>query len=359
MIPNTNNGKAMEMLDAITNDGARESALVASNGNDIPLFGYIVAYTLGEARIPHDEARRIWDARGIVIKPASHIDALKRAITRYSQVEHNYADAEGNELSCVFRVRFKGLDETDAKAKVDNYIWEVSIHETKNARETQHHESLYQIIGTKRGKTIAMHDITTKDVENGASEHIRTRAMQIYNTIISEYESLTTNISNDQIRDTLISELKMKDGVPFVVGRGGAWFVPLKSRDFVLNVKAAIKDTRAYARNKLDVRIIPVMRDEDLKASIAEDVATHVKTEYETLLRETLRKLERTNDEDARVSVLQDAISEKATMMGLKDRYETLLSTTIELTLDDTPDTSTSSMSERVSSLIAELKGVD
>lgn len=354
------NKDVMKLLDDISEDTDGEhqgEQFVAMGGDGFPLFGHIVAYTLGEARIPHDKARGIWDARGIPIKPASHIDALKKAIARYGNVEHSRALADGTTLTGVFRIRDKGMNK-NKETKTDEYIWELSYHETKTAREAQNHESLLQIVVYKKGKDITTSDISVNYLDHSASEQIEEKADQIIQLIKHEFESLINNISNDQIRDTLIKAIKDKDGVPFVVGRGGAWFIPLSSRDFTMKAKLAIKDTRAYATGKLDVRIIPVVKDDDLKASIAEDVASHVKQEFETLLRDTLRKLEKTTNDDNAQAILQDAISEKATLMGLKDRYEALLATTIELKLDEQPQMQ-SQPSERVQALLNELRGAD
>jgi hypothetical protein len=351
------NQQAMTLLNRITGDEATtDKSIVASSNEQYPLYGYIVAYTLGEARIPHNKAKLVWDARGIPVSPATHIDALKRAITRYAQTEHSYRDEDGSVRTGVFRIRDKGV-ESHKDDKVDIYIWELSYHETTSARQVQHHESLLQMEVYKKGKGIDPTDIAVHFLDNSASDGIKVRAEQVTQVIIKEYESLITHISNDQIRDTVMRAIKQHDGVPFVVGRGGAWFVPLKSREFVISVKNAIKDTRAYARNSVDVRIIPVMKDDDIKASIAEDVAEHVKTDYEALLRTVLRRVQSATSDESREAVLQDAISKKATLMGLRDRYEELLSTTIELKLE--PEQPRTALSGRVAALMDELREVD
>lgn len=344
--------KSVELLDQMASDEVITDTLaVTTEAGDYPIYGYLIAYTFGEMWIPHNDAQTIWDARGIRVRPSTHIDALRKAISKFREV------TVGN---TIYRIRFRGYTKNE-RALI--YRWEVSKHTADDPECTQDHQSIAVIEARKVGKEILMEDITLRYLQE-TSDADTTHAIQndIYQPVTSLYGRLITHINNDMIRDTVISHIKSHYGIRFVVGRGGAWFVPASEREFIQALKQCIKDSKAYARNNVDIRIVPVVRDKDLRDAVAEDVARHVKQEYHRLLKQTLRRLENVEDEDIAEDILGDAIEEKEKITSLMGKYESLLKTTIEVTLDEDDETETTNpmlMSGRLGALLSNLRKVD
>jgi len=358
--------KSIEQLDKIISDEVTkgEKFIVSSSG-DLPLYGYLIAYSLGKCYIPHSDAEIIFTSRGLNIPHTISSDALKRAIATHDEKETTETTQNGELIKTIRRI-------TPSGRVGDKYYYDISLHMIQTSKQIKH-INLAQVVFTLSRTAITEYVIDIDgEIVKGIPEtdipilrglhlsEIHQEIEQLVNSIMETYLLQMTHINNDAIRDSITKYIKSHDGIPFVIGRGGAWFVPIMHKNFVKTVRDALKDAQKYATGNFDVRIIPVLKDDDLKMAIKLDIEDYAKSQFQSLLKSVYQKISQAEDESEIEKIINDASEDKLNIIGLAERYKTLLEMEITINTDEiqleTPNNPL--LTERFQAMLQSLRSV-
>lgn len=342
--------------------------IVISSGEKVSIYGYLIAYTLGKAYIPIQESYKIWTLRGFDIPILNSSDAIKKAISTYQ-----YSEITIDNLKYILLITAKGK-------KKNVFLWELSLH-SYDINEPQKLIS-HCTIGHIKCEKINNEYIITEAVLNSEKTDIPSNQNIIDNlgkmttnnnlsklsrflidtitNIVLLSNTLKTHINNDSIRDYITKRIKENGGIPFSAGRGGTWFIPYKKKEFVMNLRDAIKESRPYAHNKFDIRIIPVVKEEDLRKAIIEDAEEYAKQSLKNILIDTYNRIKKAKDENEAEAIISDATERKIELLGILDEYNQILSAKIQTMSDTVIPTDLEThpvISDRIRALLHSLAG--
>jgi len=289
---------------------------VANEDPNRDYYGRLITYTFSDILIPADSLRELYSEIGIPLdyfpKEINDRGAWKRAC-REIEKKRTYQEKQDTDNPEELTIIHEAI-------KIKPSVRQIEKTVINSENEEVNHEKIVKF-RYEEPKNIQMKTLEGKEEE----------ALKWYNEMMTKYEKLRSNYTQNHIRNTFREKVIHGNKINSVAIRrtGSVYFIPEKHAELIEKFSKLAKTLDKMSNDILEIVAIPVVKQPEQKDMIKR----HIKKETVDRTSKVMEKAKEIIEEDKKInpSTYENFIEEMQSLRKKREEYKKLLDAPLDV----------------------------